>query len=134
MQLSHTPEPRRWCSTTRTWCRLLVWPDPALADQAGRRELADPHLTVPTDKGANAGLKVASLVAGMVAGADSIDEMAVPRHGGMVRLFDRIYAPSMLGSFLACVHLRAHPATRCGRVQVPARGVESSSRPEIDFS
>ena len=28
------------------------------------------HLTVPTDKGANAGLKVASLVAGMVAGAD----------------------------------------------------------------
>lgn len=29
--------------------------------------------SVPTDKGANAGLKVASLVGGMIAGADSID-------------------------------------------------------------
>ena len=42
----------------------------ALAERAGLRDLADEHLTVPTDKGANAGLKVASLVAGMVAGAD----------------------------------------------------------------
>jgi Transposase DDE domain group 1 len=72
----------------------------ALADRAGLRELADEHLTVPTDKGANAGLKVASLVAGMVAGADSIDDMAVLRHGGMGRLFARAYAPSTLGSFL----------------------------------
>ncbi len=72
----------------------------ALADRAGLRELADEHLTVPTDKGANAGLKVASLVGGMVAGADSIDDMALLRHGGMGRLFARIYAPSTLGSFL----------------------------------
>jgi hypothetical protein len=55
---------------------------------------------VPTDKGANAGLKVASLVAGMVAGADSIDDMALLRHGGMGRVFARAYAPSTLGSFL----------------------------------
>src|SRR5438270_12820690 len=53
----------------------------ALAERAGLRNLADEHLSVPTDKGANAGLKVASLVAGMVAGADSIDDMAVLRHG-----------------------------------------------------
>lgn len=72
----------------------------ALADRAGLRELADEHLSVPTDKGANVGLKVASLVAGMVAGADSIDDMAVLRHGGMGRLFARAYAPSTLGSFL----------------------------------
>ncbi|WP_353358072.1 IS1380 family transposase, partial [Intrasporangium sp. DVR] len=72
----------------------------ALADRAGLRELADEHLSVPTDKGANAGLKVASLVAGMVAGADSIDDMALLRHGGMGRLFSRAYAPSTLGSFL----------------------------------
>ncbi len=63
-------------------------------------ELADEHLSVPTDKGANAGLKVASLVAGMVAGADSIDDMALLRHGGMGRIFARAYAPSTLGSFL----------------------------------
>ena len=47
----------------------------ALADRVGLQELADRFLTVPTDKGANAGLKVTSVVAGMVAGADSIDDM-----------------------------------------------------------
>jgi hypothetical protein len=72
----------------------------ALAERAGLGELADAHLSVPTDRGANAGLKVASLVGGMVAGADSIDDMAILRHGGMGRLFARIYAPSTLGSFL----------------------------------
>jgi hypothetical protein len=72
----------------------------ALAESAGLRDLADQHLSVPTDKGANAGLKVASLVGGMVAGADSIDDMALLRHGGMGRVFARAYAPSTLGSFL----------------------------------
>ena len=71
-----------------------------LARDAGLQELAHERLTVPTDKGANAGLKVASLVAGMVAGADSIDDMALLRHGGMKRLFTTCYAPSTLGSFL----------------------------------
>jgi len=71
-----------------------------LAESVGLRGLADEHLSVPTDKGANAGLKVASLVAGMAAGADSIDDMAVLRHGGMGRVFTHAYAPSTLGSFL----------------------------------
>ncbi len=71
-----------------------------LARSAGLHELAQSHLTVPTDKGANAGSKVASLVAGMVAGADSIDDMALLRHGGMGRVFTSAYAPSTLGSFL----------------------------------
>ncbi|MCQ6271803.1 IS1380 family transposase, partial [Pseudarthrobacter sp. R1] len=59
-----------------------------LARDAGLHELGDEWLSVPTDKGANAGLKVASLVAGMVAGADSIDDMALLRHGGMKRVFN----------------------------------------------
>jgi hypothetical protein len=71
-----------------------------LARAAGLQELAHKHLRVPSDKGANAGLKVASLVAGMVAGADSIDDMALLRHGGMGRVFTNAYAPSTLGSFL----------------------------------
>ena len=71
-----------------------------LAARAGLVELADRLLSVPSDKGAHAGVKVASLVAGMVAGADSIDDLAVLRHGGMAKLFTRIYAPSTLGSFL----------------------------------
>jgi hypothetical protein len=71
-----------------------------LAHRAGLRELADEWMSVPTDKGANAGLKISSLVAGMVAGADSIDDMAVLRHGAMGKVFDATYAPSTLGSFL----------------------------------
>jgi hypothetical protein len=72
----------------------------ALADRAGLRQLADARLSVATDRGANAGLKVASLVGGMLAGADSIDDMALLRHGGMGRVFTGAYAPSTLGSFL----------------------------------
>jgi hypothetical protein len=36
----------------------------------------------------------------MVTGADSIDDMALLRHGAMGRLFDRAYAPSTLRSLL----------------------------------
>jgi hypothetical protein len=72
----------------------------ALAESAGLGALAQSRLSVPTDKGANAGPKVTSLVVGMVAGADSIDDMALLRHGGMSRVFTRAYAPSTLGSFL----------------------------------
>ena len=71
-----------------------------LAERAGLGQLADKWMSVPTDKGANAGLKISSLVAGMVAGADSIDDMALLRHGAMGKVFDATYAPSTLGSFL----------------------------------
>jgi hypothetical protein len=36
----------------------------------------------------------------MVAGADSIDDMDLLRHGGMGRLFTDVRAPSTLGTFL----------------------------------
>jgi hypothetical protein len=44
-------------------------------------------------------VKVSALVAGMVAGAESIDGMDLPRHGGMGRLFGGVRAQS-LGTFL----------------------------------
>ncbi|WP_406046607.1 transposase [Kribbella sp. NBC_00889] len=101
MQLSHTP---RAISAVFDDPNLVsaagLVPIVAVAEQAGLRSLADEHLSVPTDKGANAGLKVASLVAGMVAGADSIDDLGLLRHGGMGKVFERAYAPSTLGSFL----------------------------------
>lgn len=46
------------------------------------------------------GFKAGSLIAGTVAGADSIDDMGVLRHGAMGTVFDPGYAPSTLGSFL----------------------------------
>ncbi|MBB2997649.1 IS1380 family transposase [Paeniglutamicibacter cryotolerans] len=75
-------------------------PAMVLARDSGLHELTDQWLSVPTDKGANPGLKIASLVAGMVAGADSIDDMALLRHGAMKKVFTACYAPSTLGSFL----------------------------------
>ena len=36
----------------------------------------------------------------MLAGADSIDDLDLLRHGGMARLFDGVRAPSTLGTFL----------------------------------
>jgi hypothetical protein len=77
-----------------------VVPVMRLAAQAGLGDLAGRLLSVPTDKGANPGGKVTALVCGMVAGADSIEDMGLLRHGAMGRLFDRTYAPSTLGSFL----------------------------------
>ena len=59
-----------------------------LAGRCGLQELADRYLSVPTDKGAHPGAKVASLVAGMVAGADSIEDMALLRHGAMGKVFE----------------------------------------------
>ncbi|AGP53167.1 hypothetical protein M271_07735 [Streptomyces rapamycinicus NRRL 5491] len=50
--------------------------------------------------GAAADAKVTSIVAGMAAGADSIDDLDVLRHGAMPTLFGGIRAPSTLGTFL----------------------------------
>ena len=57
-------------------------------------------MTVPGSAGANAAVKVPALVAGMVAGADCIEDMDLLRHGGMNRLFGGVRAPSTLGTFL----------------------------------
>ena len=75
-------------------------PTMALAQRAGLADLVGRTLTLKAKGGANAHLKVPALVAGMVAGADSIDDMDLLRHGGMGRLFTGIRAPSTLGTFL----------------------------------
>src|SRR4051794_41706595 len=107
MQLSHT---RPVVSATFDEPNLVasagLVPLMALARKARLRELADERLTVPTDKGANPGLKISSLVAGMVAGADSIDDMALLRHGGVGTVFTGAHPPSPLGSFLRSVTFR----------------------------
>jgi hypothetical protein len=72
----------------------------ALAADGRLGDLVAEKLTLKAAGGANALLKVPALVAGMVAGADSIDDMDLLRHGGMDRLFVGIRAPSTLGTFL----------------------------------
>lgn len=67
-----------------------------LAESAGLYDLLN-DLSVPSP---NAGAKTAAVVGGMLAGADSIDDLDLLRHGGMDRLFAGVRAPSTLGTFL----------------------------------
>ncbi len=71
-----------------------------LAERAGLHQLVQEHVHPVKAGGVNAHLKVPALVAGMVAGADSIQDMALLRHGAMSKLFGGARAPSTLGTFL----------------------------------
>src|SRR5580693_10224149 len=75
----------------------------ALAQRAGLADLVAEHVRPGGECGVNAYLKVPCLVAGMAAGADSIDDMDLLRHGAMTSLFGGVRAPSTLGS-----HLRSY--------------------------
>jgi hypothetical protein len=80
--------------------RAGLVPVMALAERAGLAGLVRGQVSVGGSCGVNAHLKVGCLVAGMAAGADSIDDMDVLRHGAMGELFGGVRAPSTLGSFL----------------------------------
>src|SRR6478609_10033906 len=80
-------------------CAGLV-PVLALAARCGLTALLVEGLTLAGKGTANAAGKITTLIAGMVAGADSISDMDLLRHGGMGRVFDGVRAPSTLGTFL----------------------------------
>jgi len=80
-------------------CAGLV-PVMAVAERCGLADLSGEHVRIGAKCGVNADLKVGCLVAGMAAGADSIDDMGVLRHGAVEELFGGVRAPSTLGSFL----------------------------------
>jgi hypothetical protein len=91
-----------------SWAGLV--PVMRLAAAVGLGRLVGVRVRVGGSVGSNPGGKVCAVVAGMVAGADSIDDLGVLRAGGMGRLFGRCYAPSTLGSFLRGLrwgHVRA---------------------------
>jgi hypothetical protein len=75
-----------------------------LAERAGLSDLFDEHVRFVDERvrsgAANSTPKLRSIVAGMAAGADSIDDLDVIRSGGMTRVFDRVYACATLGIFL----------------------------------
>jgi len=68
-----------------------------LAESAGLHELVAEHVSVACP---NPVAKTTSVVAGMLAGADCIDDLDLLRHGGTARLFDGVRAPSTLGTYL----------------------------------
>ncbi|MGH3265143.1 MAG: IS1380 family transposase [Trebonia sp.] len=76
----------------------------ALAERAGLSELITAKVSIRQTRVASAAVnpagKLTSIIAGMVAGADCIDDLDVTRSGGMGRLFGEVYACSTLGQFL----------------------------------
>jgi hypothetical protein len=75
-----------------------------LAEQAGLSELLDEHVRFVDERvksgAANPTPKLTSIIAGMAAGADSIDDLDVIRSGGMTNVFGEVYAAATLGIFL----------------------------------
>ncbi|MFE1522299.1 IS1380 family transposase [[Kitasatospora] papulosa] len=74
-----------------------------LAERCGLPGLVTELVRLPLSRngtGSFPAAKAMTLVAGMAAGADSIDDMDRLRHGAMTRLFSGVRAPSTLGSFL----------------------------------
>ena len=84
-------------------CAGLV-PVMALAEQTGLITLLDSrvHIAEPriASGSANPAPKLPTVIAGMCAGADSIDDLDVVRSGGMKTLFAAVYAPSTIGTLL----------------------------------
>src|SRR5215207_1980509 len=91
----------------------------ALATRCGLPSLLAERVQIAAKGGANAAAKVLALVAGVVAGADCIEDMDLLRHGGMGRLFAEVRAPSTLGTFLRSFtfgHVRQLDAVAAGLV------------------
>lgn len=84
-------------------CAGLV-PLMALAEQTQLTDLLADKVTIETSKiksgAANLAPKLTTLIAGMCAGADSIDDIDLLRSGGMKHLFGTVYAPSTVGTLL----------------------------------
>jgi hypothetical protein len=80
--------------------RAGLVPVMALAQRAGPAEMAGRYVRTGHRCGVNPRVKVACPVAGMAAGADSIDDLDLLRHGAMPALSGGIRAPPALGSFL----------------------------------
>jgi Transposase DDE domain group 1 len=101
-----------------------------LAEQTGLGQLLSEKVRIiePRIKSgsANPTPKLTTLIAGMCAGADSIDDIDVLRSGGMKSVFGGVYAPSTVGTLLREFSfgyarqlesvLREHLVALCGRV------------------
>ena len=67
---------------------------------------------------ANPAPKLTTLIAGMCAGADGIDDIDVLRSGGMKTVFGGVYAPSTVGTLLRSIPTPA-PGSRMPRSPKP---------------
>jgi hypothetical protein len=75
-----------------------------LAEQTGLSTLIDKHINLPSTRVKSGAVnpvgKLTTIIAGMMGGADCIDDTNLLRAGGAPRVFNEVYAPSTLGIFL----------------------------------
>ena len=75
-----------------------------LAEQTGLSRLIGEHVELPSTRvrsgAVNPAGKLTTIIAGMMCGADSIDDANLLRAGGTPRVFDEVYAPSTVGILL----------------------------------
>ena len=112
-----------------------------LAEQTGLAGIIAEKVSIkaPRVKSGSANLapKLLTVIAGMCAGADSIDDLDMLRAGGMPILFDGVYAPSTLGTLLREFSfelesvLREHLVTLAERTPVLA-GLADQAFVDID--
>ena len=116
-----------------------------LAEQTGLSRLIGEHVDLPSARVKSGAVnpvgKLTSIIAAMICGADSIDDVGVLRAGGTPRVFDEVYAPSTLGIFLReftfghanqlAAVARAHLVTLAARTPLLA-GIEQRAFVDID--
>ena len=116
-----------------------------LGEQTRLPEIIAEKVSIKTSRirsgAANPVGKLLGVIAGMCAGADSIDDLDVLRAGGMPILFDKVYAPSTLGTLLrefSFGHarqlesvLREHLVALAGRTELLA-GIDQQAFIDID--
>lgn len=101
MQLFHAPSKTHAAFDDEHVIGLAgLVPAMRLAERCGLAALVGECVAIGDRDGVNAPIKVPTVVAGMLAGADSIDDLDVLRHGRMDKLFTGVRAPSTLGAFL----------------------------------
>ena len=117
-----------------------------LAEQTGLSRLIGEQVDLPATRvksgAVNPAGKLTTIIAGMMCGADSIDDVDVLRAGGTPAVFDEVYAPSTLGIFLreftfghanqlAAVAARAS-GRRCAARTALLPGIEQRAFLDID--
>jgi hypothetical protein len=113
-------------------CAGLV-PVMRLAESVGMHEVIAQKVRLPGDVGSNPAGKAATVVAGMAAGADSIDDLDLVRHGGMPVLFEQVYAPSTIGSFLrSFTHGHVRQLGGAGRQMLTRLAARTRLLPGVD--
>ena len=146
MQVSHrfTPASAVFDDDSLVSCAGLV-PVMTLAAQTGLPTLLADKIDIAVPRirsgSANPSPKLTTVIAGMCAGADSIDDLDVVRSGGMTALFEGVYAPSTVGTLLrefTFGHarqlesvLREHLGALCERVRL-LRGADQRAFIDID--